>query len=122
MTRTVILGVAGAALAIALVGIGVPTAAAQTATQRTGVAATQAYAQAPRRPRTRIRVTPHYYPYRLNSTDYPVPYPAEYPGPGYVRQCTSWLVTQNRVSGPVIMPRMRCWWQPGRSDLISVPP
>jgi hypothetical protein len=61
------------------------------------------------------------YPYRPYSTDYPVPYPAEYPGPGYVRQCTSWLAAQNRVSGPVLTPRMRCWWQPGRSDLKSYP-
>jgi hypothetical protein len=65
-------------------------------------------------------VTPAY-PYRLDSTDYPVPYKAEYPGPGFVRQCNSWLVTENRMSGPVITPRMRCWWQPGRSDLKSVP-
>ena len=45
--------------------------------------------------------------------DYPVPYKYEYPGRGYVRQCTSWLATENRVAGTVIMPQMRCWWQPG---------
>jgi hypothetical protein len=65
-------------------------------------------------------VTPAY-PYRTFSTTYPVPYPVEYPGPGFVRQCSSWLVGENRVSGPVIVPRMRCWWQPGRSDLKSYP-
>jgi hypothetical protein len=59
--------------------------------------------------RTRIRVTP-LYPYRYFSTPYPVPY-KEYPGPGAVRQCTSWLAQENRVSGPVIVPRMRCWWE-----------
>ncbi len=64
------------------------------------------------RPRTRIRVAPAY-PYRTFSTDYPVPYRYEYPGPGFVRQCTSWLAPENRISGPVIVPQMRCWWQPG---------
>src|SRR5712691_5020167 len=65
----------------------------------------------PARARTRIRV----------ATRYPVPYKYEFPGPGFVRQCTSWLAPENRVSGPVIVPRMRCWWEPGRSDLISRP-
>ena len=32
---------------------------------------------------------------------------------GYVRQCTSWLATENRVAGTVITPQMRCWRQPG---------
>jgi hypothetical protein len=64
------------------------------------------------RPRTRIRVVPRY-PYRTYSTDYPVPYKYEYPGPGFVRQCRAWLAPENRPSGPVIVPRMRCWWQPG---------
>ena len=66
----------------------------------------------PARARTRIRVTPAY-PYRTFSTTYPVPYRYEYPGPGYVRQCASWLATENRVAGTVITPQMRCWWQPG---------
>jgi hypothetical protein len=66
----------------------------------------------PARARTRIRVTPAY-PYRTQSTTYPVPYTYEYPGPGHVRQCTSWLAAENRPSGQVIVPRMRCWWQPG---------
>jgi hypothetical protein len=35
----------------------------------------------------------------------------QYPGPYAVRQCRSWLVTEYRVSGPVITPQMRCWWQ-----------
>jgi hypothetical protein len=80
----------------------------------------QSQPRPPTRARTRIRVTPAY-PYRTFSTTYPVPYPVEYPGPGFVRQCSSWLVGENRVSGPVIVPRMRCWWQPGRSDLKSYP-
>jgi hypothetical protein len=64
------------------------------------------------RARTRIRVAPAY-PYRTYSTTYPVPYKYEYPGPGAVRQCTSWLATENRVSGTVVVPRMRCWWERG---------
>jgi len=73
--------------------------------------AASAYAQArPPRARTRIRVTPAF-PYRRFSTTYPVPYEYEYPGPGGVRQCTSWLAKENRPSGQVIVPRMRCWWE-----------
>lgn len=34
-----------------------------------------------------------------------------YPGPNAVRQCRSWLVAEYRVSGPVITPQMRCWWE-----------
>jgi hypothetical protein len=71
----------------------------------------------PRRPppraRTRITVSPAY-PYRPYSTTFPVPYQAEYPGPGAVRQCTSWLATEYRPSGTVLTPQMRCWWQTGR--------
>ncbi len=67
----------------------------------------------PARARTRIRVTPAF-PYRPYATTYPVPYTYEYPGPGHVRECTSWLAAENRPSGAVIVPRMRCWWRPGR--------
>jgi hypothetical protein len=62
------------------------------------------------RARTRITVVPAY-PYRLFSTPYPVPYKYEYPGPGAVRECAAALVPENRPSGPVIVPRMHCWWQ-----------
>jgi hypothetical protein len=34
-------------------------------------------------------------------------------GPDAVRQCVSWLATENRPSGTVIVPRMRCWWEHG---------
>lgn len=34
-----------------------------------------------------------------------------YPGPNAKRQCRSWLVKEYRVSGPVIVPQMRCWWE-----------
>jgi hypothetical protein len=116
MSRTVIISIVSAT---ALLGWLAPSAAeAQATGKRPGLAATEFSAQS--RPRARIRVSPGY-PYRRYSTDFPVPYPAEYPGPGYVRQCTSWLAAQNRVSGPVLTPQMRCWWQPGRSDLKSYP-
>src|SRR5262245_27917862 len=118
MTRTIILAAAGALSLLAATA----AASAQTAAGRTSprTVATDMSAQSqPVRPRTRIRVTP--YPYRTYSTTFPVPYPIEYPGPGFVRECTSRLVAENRVAGPVIVPRVRCWWQPGRSDLKSYP-
>ena len=92
---------------------GTDTACAQRAGATASPSATDLSAQsrpAPARARTRIRVTPAY-PYRLFSTPYPVPYKYEYPGPGAVRQCASWLAPESRVSGPVIVPKMRCWWE-----------
>ena len=38
-------------------------------------------------------------------------YPRRYLPPNATRQCRSWLVTEYRVSGTVIVPRMRCWWE-----------
>ena len=32
------------------------------------------------------------------------------PGPNSKRHCVSWLQKQYRVSGTVIVPQMRCWW------------
>jgi len=31
--------------------------------------------------------------------------------PSAKRHCVSWLAKENRPSGPVITPQMRCWWQ-----------
>ena len=62
------------------------------------------------RPRTRVLVRPPY-PYRRYSTDYPVPYEYEYPGPNGVRQCKARLVQELRPSGPTVVPRMHCWWE-----------
>ena len=112
MTRT-------SAVIIAAVGV-LGLAAAVPAAAQTGpgaaskrAVATEAFAQSPpARARTRIRVTPAY-PYRTFSTDYPVPYKYEYPGPGAVRQCASWLRPEYRLSGTVIVPKMQCWWEPG---------
>jgi hypothetical protein len=61
------------------------------------------------RPRARIRVTPRY-PYRNYVTFYPLPYDVEYPGPNAVRLCDFRLGQELRPSGPVIVPRQRCWW------------
>ena len=33
------------------------------------------------------------------------------PGPNAKRYCHAQLVKEYRVSGPVIVPRMQCWWQ-----------
>jgi hypothetical protein len=33
------------------------------------------------------------------------------PPPSAKRYCRSWLEQEYRVSGPVIVPRMQCWWQ-----------
>jgi hypothetical protein len=116
MVRTLVIG----ALAGTLVGLLLAGAAlAQTRPAATGVETT---GQSPprTRPRTRITVSPRA-PYRTFSTPYPTPYPYEYPGPGFARQCASRLVAEYRASGPVLVPRMHCWWEPGRSDLVSWP-
>jgi len=34
-----------------------------------------------------------------------------YLGPNAKRQCRSWLAQEYRVSGPVIVPQMHCWWE-----------
>ncbi len=64
-----------------------------------------------KRSRPVIRVTPRY-PYRTFHSAYPLPYDIEYPGPNAVRHCVNRYVTEARPSGPVIVPRMRCWWAP----------
>jgi hypothetical protein len=119
-TTTVIVAALGAAM------LGAPAMSpgfAQSTPTAAGKhsAATEFSAQSrpePARARTRIRVTPapvypDTSPYRPYSTTYPTPFKYEYPGRGYVRQCSSWLATEHRVAGTVLTPQMRCWWQPG---------
>ena len=66
-----------------------------------GVAGTSAFAlpdatkEVSAQRRARITVTPR----------------VSYPGPNAVRECTSWLQRENRPSGPVLTPQMRCWWR-----------
>jgi hypothetical protein len=67
-----------------------------------------AQAKPARRP-PHVTVTPREPAVRL----YPSPNLYDYPGPGYVRQCTSWLAQEARPSGTVVVPRMRCWWVRG---------
>ncbi len=101
--------------ALFLAALAAPSAQAQPADGWSGRRdALTAYAQAnPRqRPRTRIRVSPRCF-YRTVSVPFPVPYECEAPGPGFVRQCSSWLVQEARPSGTVIVPRMQCWWERG---------
>ena len=76
-------------------------------------AAAEALAQQPYRVRPKIRVRP-LYPYRRYHSLYPTPYAVEYPGPNAHRECVSRYVTEYRASGPVVVPRMRCWWVPGK--------
>ncbi len=82
-------------LVVASIAYSEPAQAAETSAV---AAATEVSAQQ-RRPRTRITVTPRRY--------------LAYPGPNAVRQCTSWLQPENRPSGSVITPQMRCWWVRG---------
>jgi hypothetical protein len=77
-----ILGAAALVGALLVFG-GAPAAAAQTS-------ASQSMAQAP--PQIVI-------------------HPRHEPGPNAKRYCRSWLAKEYRVSGPVIVPRMQCWWQ-----------
>lgn len=51
-------------------------------------------------------------PYYTEASIYPRPDDVSYPGPNAVRECRSWLARENRPSGPVVVPRVRCWWQP----------
>lgn len=50
---------------------------------------------------------------RLDSTEFPRSDYLGYPGPNAVRQCVSWLQPEHRLSGTVVTPQMRCWWQRG---------
>ena len=45
---------------------------------------------------------------RPRITVYPRP---SYPGPYATRHCDSWLEKEYRVSGTVVVPRMRCFWR-----------
>ncbi len=107
MPRTVTLTI----LALASAG-SLGMAAVSGACAQPGISEVATPSRPPARARTRITVSPAY-PYRTYSTTYPTPYKYESPGPGYVRQCASWLAKDYRPSGTVIMPGMRCWWQPG---------
>jgi len=86
------------------------TAQAQTAAsgartaQASQPAATDASAQ--RRPLRRVPI------YRPDHWE-PDIIPRYNPGPNAVRDCTATYVQEYRPSGPVITPRMSCYWRPG---------
>lgn len=65
-----------------------------------------------KRARARIVVRPRY-PYRSYHAFYPPPYDIEYPGPNAHRECSGGFATEYRPSGPVITPRLHCWWARG---------
>ena len=50
---------------------------------------------------------------RHDATEFPRSDYFGFPGRNAVRQCVSWLATEHRLSGTVVTPQMRCWWQPG---------
>jgi hypothetical protein len=77
-------------LAVAALSIGV--AAPAVVRSETASPSTQEFAAQTNRPRITI-------------------YPRRYLPPNATRQCRSWLVKEYRVSGPVIVPQMRCWWE-----------
>jgi hypothetical protein len=64
------------------------------------------YTQAP----STTRVLPFTHEFAAQSRPRVTIYPRR-PGPNARRQCRSWLVKEYRISGPVIVPRMRCWWE-----------
>ena len=63
-----------------------------------------------RRVRPRVQVYPYPQP---PFWEYPRPGTYSYPGPGAKRDCRAWYVVENRPSGAVMTPRMRCDWVPG---------
>lgn len=82
-------------LAVVVVGFaGIAGTASAQSTSSSGDAAQQT-AQLAAQPRPRITVRPR----------------TTKPGPDSLRYCESWLATENRPSGTVITPQMRCWWQ-----------
>jgi hypothetical protein len=84
----------------------------RTAQVQMAQARTKKRRAAPRRAPTRITVQPMLR-YRLDSTPFPRTDNLGYPGRNAVRQCEAWLQPEHRVSGTVLVPYRRCWWQRG---------
>ncbi len=63
---------------------------------------------AARRARSHVRI------YRAPLA-WPYPRPGYYswPGRNAVRRCVDWYALENRASGRVVTPQMRCWWARG---------
>jgi hypothetical protein len=102
-----------AAMVTTVAGLLLQGEAAQAQTAASGArtaqvsqpAATDASAQA-RRPLRRVPI------YRPDHWE-PDVIPRYNPGPNAVRDCTATYVQEYRPSGPVITPRMSCYWRPG---------
>ena len=77
---------------LAVMALSVGVAAPAIAQSERALPSTQEFAAQTSRPRVTI-------------------YPRRYLPPNATRQCRSWLVREYRVSGPVIVPQMRCWWE-----------
>jgi hypothetical protein len=88
--QRIVAGLAVAGSIFVVIAAGMPTSAAAASETR---AVTTEFTAQTQRPRVRI--------YRRGV----------YLRPNAVRQCRSWLVTEYRISGPVIVPQMRCWWE-----------
>ena len=98
--------VAGAVVALSFTGLQ-QARAAETATARNHDAD---FSAQQRRVRPRVRV--YRYP-QPPFWEYPRPGVYSYPGPNATRDCRAWYVVENRPSGAVMTPRMRCEWVPG---------
>jgi hypothetical protein len=67
------------------------------------------------RPPTRLRVYPNAYPNGYPNDEFgPGVYPRYFPGRNAVRECNTIYVQEYRPSGAVIVPRVSCFWRPGR--------
>jgi hypothetical protein len=102
-----------AAMATTLAGLLLQGEAAQAQTAASGARTAQASPAADtdasaqrRRPLRRVPI------YRPDHWE-PDVYPRYNPGPNAVRDCTATYVQEYRPSGPVITPRMNCYWRPG---------
>jgi hypothetical protein len=86
-------------------------AQAQTASSgaRTAQASQAAVTDGSAQRRRSLRRVPIYRPDHWE----PDVYPRYNPGPNAVRDCTATYVQEYRPSGPVITPRMSCYWRPG---------
>src|ERR1700727_3170542 len=105
-TAAICVAVAGAFLVPAS-GTMAQTAPSGTRVPRAAPADAPAAQARPRRPLKRLRIYPRY---EAGPDDV---YPSYYPGPNAVRECNATYVEEFRPSGPVITPRMHCFWRPG---------
>ena len=111
---------------LGLIGLGAGAGSAFAAPKGAGQSASADSRVAPsdlssqrrvRRAPVRITVYPSYRrligPRTRDFDVYPRQYPYAWPGPFAKRDCVAWLAAEARLSGPVVVPRQRCWWIPG---------